>query len=148
MTQSPILTSRNIGETENALRAILIRVLAGTGLDYTRWVALQFVSLSQSPVPVDAVIAQLERGLKIAEPAARNTIADLQSRQILTVADDKASATEAGAALYQRLRDRISQVTQRLYADLSVEDLTAARRVLATVLERANAILDNWSEAA
>jgi hypothetical protein len=67
MAQPQILTSRNIGETENALRAILMRVLAGTGLDYPRWIALQCVSLSPSPVLVADVIAQLKGGLKIDE---------------------------------------------------------------------------------
>jgi hypothetical protein len=56
MSQAPILTSRNIGETENALRVILIRTLSGTGLDYPRWVALQLVLLSQSPLSVDEVL--------------------------------------------------------------------------------------------
>jgi hypothetical protein len=56
--------------------------------------------------------------------------------------------TESGATLYQQLRDRIAPVTQELYGGLEVDDLIVARRVLATILERANAVLANRNVAA
>jgi hypothetical protein len=148
MSKHQTLTSRNIGETENALRAILMNVLAGTGLDYPRWIALQFVSLNPSPVPVADVIAQLMGGLKIDERTADGAVADLRSRHILVVTDGRASVTESGATLYQQLRDRIAPVTQELYGGLEVDDLIVARRVLAAILERANAVLANRNVAA
>jgi len=39
------------------------------------------------------------------------------------------------------LRSGIDRITERLYADLPVDDLVTARRVLAIVTERANAEL-------
>lgn len=145
MFQAPILTSRNIGETENALRAILIKTLSGTGLDYPRWVALQLVSLSQSALSVDEVLAQLTGGLKIDETSARDARADLENRDILQIVGDRFSTTPRGVALFQRVRDQIRPITDRLYAGLRNEDLAVAHRVLATILERANAILMDWS---
>jgi hypothetical protein len=49
--QAPLLTPRTIGETENALRALLTRTLDGSGLDYPGWVVLTTVARSPSPMP-------------------------------------------------------------------------------------------------
>lgn len=49
--------------------------------------------------------------------------------------------TDAGQQLHTRIRTATTQVTQRLWGDLPVEDLATAGRVLSTVLARANAEL-------
>jgi hypothetical protein len=72
-------------------------------------------------------------------------LADLENRDILQIVGDVYSATPTGVGLFQRVRDQIRPITDRLYAGLSYEDLAVAHRVLATILERANAILTDWS---
>jgi hypothetical protein len=47
------------------LRAILMRILSGTGLDYARWVTLQFVSVSQSPLSVEKGRGATDRRLRL-----------------------------------------------------------------------------------
>jgi DNA-binding MarR family transcriptional regulator len=86
--------------------------------------------------------------LKIDETSARDALAELENIDILRTVGDRVSATPSGVALFQRVRDRIRPITERLYAGLSNEDLAVAHRVLATILERANAILMDWSSVA
>ena len=141
MTNPPILTSPNIGETENALRAILTKTLAGTGLDYHRWVALKIVSESPSPMSATELAGRLEGGLKIDVATAVQTIEDLRADDIFDKAGDHLSPTPDGRSLYQRLNEEIRRLSQQIYAGLEVDDLAAAYRVLSTITQRANALL-------
>jgi DNA-binding MarR family transcriptional regulator len=142
VTNPPILTSRNIGETENALRAILIKTLSGTGLDYHRWVALKAASEGQAPISRSELAKQLKGGLKINDATADEVIDDLQEHNIFDRAGDNLSPTPHGRSLYQRLNGEISQQSQQIYAGLDADDLAAAYRVLSTITERANALLE------
>jgi DNA-binding MarR family transcriptional regulator len=140
MTNTPLLTSRNIGETENALRGLLTRTLGGTGLDYHRWVAL-LVTNSQAPIAASQLATQLRAGLKIDEPTADEVIGDLQARGLIVEHDAKLEPTAEGSALFARINAEVRQLTQRLYAGIEPGDLAAAYRVLSTLTERANALL-------
>lgn len=79
MTDRPLLTARTVGETENALRALLIRTLVGTGLDYPRWVVLTVVARSQSSISATELVARLSRSLKIDDVDAIALIDDLRA---------------------------------------------------------------------
>jgi uncharacterized protein with FMN-binding domain len=142
---SRTLNSRDIGETENALRALLDGVLTGTGLDYHGWVALKVTSDRQSPIEVAELVQLLVSGLKIDERRAAEVIDDLRAKAVFVgsthVDTDTVTATAPGAALYQRLNAQVQGVTAQMYAGLEVDDLAAAYRVLATLTERANALL-------
>jgi hypothetical protein len=141
MTPQPTLTTRTIGETENALRAILNRNLVGTGLDYHSWVALKVASESSSVLSPADLSTFLQGGLKIDEAAAADAINDLLARELLAGGDVAVEATPQGTVLYQRLNDRFGQLTRQMYAGLETDDLAAAYRVLSTLTERANALL-------
>ena len=67
MTSQQTLSSGTIGVTENALRAILLRGLSGTGLDYPQWVALKVTAESPPPQTVEDLVTFLQDGLKIDE---------------------------------------------------------------------------------
>jgi len=140
MTNAPLLTSRNIGETENALRGLLTRTLSGTGLDYHRWVAL-LVTNSRAPVVASELAAQLRAGLKIDAPTADEVIGDLGARGLIAERDAKLGPTPEGAALFARLNTEVQQLTRQLFVGIEPADLAAAYRVLATLTERANALL-------
>jgi hypothetical protein len=49
--------------------------------------------------------------------------------------------TSSGSAVFDQINAGVRQVTERLYGDIAVGDLVTARRVLAIVTERANAML-------
>jgi hypothetical protein len=50
-------------------------------------------------------------------------------------------ATEEGTARWQRVREAIGPIAERMWGDLPEADLAAAGRVLSVVLTRANALL-------
>ena len=86
MCRPPILTSRNIGLAENALRALLNKALQHTGLDYHRWVALKLVADGQWPIPVATLIGQLKDFLKMDEAGALAAINDLRAEGLVDTA--------------------------------------------------------------
>jgi len=59
MTNPRILNSRDIGITENALRAVLTKTLTSSNLDYNRWVALKVLAESTSPTLATDLAKQL-----------------------------------------------------------------------------------------
>jgi hypothetical protein len=65
MTSQPMLSAPDIGTAENALRAALLRMLAGTGLTYERWVALRVLGQQDGAVPAAELINRLVSGLKV-----------------------------------------------------------------------------------
>jgi hypothetical protein len=140
-TSQPILTARTIGETENTLRAVLGKVLSGTGLDYRRWVALTVASRAASPLPERELVERLKGALKIDDLTTTKVLDDLRSDDILGEQRDEVSTTPRGASLYQRLSDEVGRVTQQLWANLDADDLAAAYRVHSTIIERANELL-------
>jgi hypothetical protein len=141
MTPAPTLTSRTIGETENALRAILLRSLDGTGLDYPRWITLKVASESPAAPDVTELATFVQGGLKIDGETATGAVAWLRSNGILEGDGSTAVVTQRGAELYGRLNDEFTQLTRQMYAGLEVDDLTAAHRVLSTITARANELL-------
>jgi DNA-binding MarR family transcriptional regulator len=138
---APLLTPRTIGETENALRALLTQTLDGTGLDYPHWVTLTMVARSPSPMSVAELAPRLGGSLKIDRTAAVALIDDLQEHQILDESADPVAITADGTALFQRLDAEIGGLTRQIWAGLDEDDLAAAYRVHATITHRANELL-------
>jgi DNA-binding MarR family transcriptional regulator len=141
MCRPPILTSRNIGLAENALRALLNKALQHTGLDYHRWVALKLVADGQWPVPVATLIGQLKDFLKMDEAGALAAINDLRAQGLVDTSD-RISTTLRGRSLYERLCDETGEISRRIYAGLDPDDLAATHRVLSVITARANSLLD------
>ena len=141
MTDEPTLTSPDIGRTENALRAVLQKVLRGTTLDYHAWVALNVVSNSTPPISAAALRGVLAGGLKIDGATAVAVVEGLQTQGVLERAGDDIVSTSEGRTLYGRLDAAVRHVTTLIYDGFDPEDLVVAHRVLSTITERANAIL-------
>ena len=68
----PSLKPQLIGQAENALRALLDRTLAGTGLAYRHWIALSLAVGNDEPVAQDALIERITGVLKVDGTAARD----------------------------------------------------------------------------
>ena len=141
VTDRPALTTRTIGETENALGGLLTRALAGTDLDRLHWIAMSTVNNSPASISISRLGDQLESSLKVDRPTAMHVIDDLRAGGILESADGELSMTPDGSALYHRLTDQVQEMTQRLWSGLDADDLAAAYRVLSTITERANTML-------
>jgi DNA-binding MarR family transcriptional regulator len=142
VTSTPPLT-QSIGQAENALRAVLDRLLAETGTTFVQWVTLNMIARSGSAVQHEQLVRQIEAALKLEEPTVLATLGELSALGLLTPPGEAARVelTTVGDAQFQRLHQSIDSVTERLYGDLPMDDLVATRRVLGIVTERANAEL-------
>jgi DNA-binding MarR family transcriptional regulator len=141
MSNPTLLTSRDIGVTENTLRALLTqKLLSGTNLDYHQWVSFNLI-VSQAPAVLSRVLAQMQAGLRLDQQTAAAVIDALSARGLITVRGDELTPTDEGSALHARVTSQVLLLTQRMYAGLDPADLAAAYRVLSTLNERGSAIL-------
>jgi DNA-binding MarR family transcriptional regulator len=133
-----------LGQAEKALNAILVRHLAGTGLTEPQWVALTLTVTGGGTIAHHEIADRVAGALKVDRSDARARIAELGEAGLVTVPEDDATpvaVTDAGAELYGRIRGVVTEVTQRLWGDLTAAELDTAGRVLSIVLARANAEL-------
>jgi DNA-binding MarR family transcriptional regulator len=140
MPEAPPLTGQHIGETENAIRAVLDALLAETSTTFHQWVALRVLAATDSGLERDQLVARMTSGLKVEPAAVLTALGQLEAEELVTVAEIVA-LTDAGRARHRRIQDGIDRITRQLYGDLPVDDLVTTRRVLAIVTERANAVL-------
>jgi hypothetical protein len=141
MVDQPTLTAPIIGQTENALRALLIRALHGPGLDYYQWAALRVVSTSTPPLGQKHLREQLQDGLKIDPSIADDVIDSLATRRLLFVSAESVTTTDEGSNLYQRLDGEVRGISAQVWEGINATDLAAAYRVHLVVTERANTLL-------
>jgi hypothetical protein len=127
------LNPQIVGQAENAHGAIMNVVLAGTGLDRDRWVALTATMSADGAIATDALTDRVTGALKIPEEATRTVIADLVADGLVTESGGHITATDTGRALFTRIRGAISPVVARAYSDVPAEDLETAARVLIAI---------------
>ena len=86
---------------------------------------------------------RVARGLRLDATTVHAAVDQMTSAGLIARAAGPAEIelTPRGDALFQRVRDGIGRISERLYGDLPREDLALAHRVLAIVTERANAEL-------
>ncbi|HYU66333.1 MAG TPA: hypothetical protein VEK09_06235, partial [Jatrophihabitantaceae bacterium] len=95
-------------------------------------------------MPQDALVQRMTGRLKFGAEPVLATLDELEVARLVTRADDAEPAVELtadGIALHRRIRAGIDQITERLYGDLPQDDLVTTGRILATVTQRANAVL-------
>jgi hypothetical protein len=141
---TPTFGTQVLGQTEKALNAILKRQLAGTGLTEPQWVTLTMTLASDGAFDHEQLTVRVAGVLKVSEADAQARIAELAAARLLEVPDDEGSpvkVTDAGKQLHGEIRAAVTQITQRLWGDLPVEELATAGRVLSTILARADAEL-------
>jgi hypothetical protein len=134
-------TPRLIGQTENALRALLERHLTGTGLTYHTWVLLNATVQSGGEADRVWLAALATDALKIDQAGVDAGIAALAGAGLVTADAASVRATGSGRELHERTATKTQPYTAGIMADLAPDDVAAAGRVLTTVLERANGYL-------
>jgi hypothetical protein len=144
--QGPAVNGQDIGQAERATRAVLDRLLAGTGTQFHGWVIINQLAASGGALGEDELTGRITHGLKISEDAAHAAAAELAwqgliSREPAAAGGTQVVLTPAGTARFEQIQGGIGQLTQRLYGGLPESDLAIAHRVLAAVTERANAEL-------
>jgi DNA-binding MarR family transcriptional regulator len=140
MPANATFTPRLIGETEKTLNAILDRHLAKSGLTEQHWITLQLAVMGGGSIARSALIRQVSSAAKFSEEDLEARVSELIDRQLL---DDSGASevtvTDAGKELHAEIRSANAELTERLWGDLPAAELETTARVLATVLERANA---------
>lgn len=153
MTTTPALT-RDIGQAERAMRAVLERLLDEAGLSFPEWTVLVFLD-GAGPLARSELVRRQVDGRVAPEVAARAAVDDLRSRGFLAPTggaqgasgsdgdgeDPRLALTAAGEAVYRPARLTVSRITDEFYGDLPPADLEATHRTLAEVARRANARL-------
>jgi hypothetical protein len=128
-----------IGPTENALRALLHRLLATTPIrSYERWVALNVIARSAGSR--DDAGRVLADGLKADAASVDSILAGLRADELINDTDDDLRLSAAGAATFDRARSRIGDVTARLVHTVPPASVEIAFEVLDEV--RSNAELE------
>ena len=85
--------------------------------------------------PVEVVVGKVEADVVMA------AVRELAASGFVTESADSVALTAAGRQRHGQIRDRLTEVTGRLFGDFSAADLETAGRVLAIITERANAEL-------
>lgn len=147
MTTQPPLT-RDIGQAERTLQALIRQQLAGAGVTFPEWVALTFLSGSGPLSDADLVQRLVDDEIASAGDARAVVDAMIDKRWVgpeasSPVASDRPrlTVTDVGSAVYAPLRATIGRLTGRLLADIEASDLEATRRTLHAVARRAKQLM-------
>lgn len=129
-----------IGQTEKAMNAILNRMLAGAVTE-PQWVTLVLTAGSAGPADRDQFSGTVAHALQVDQATAADHLGQLARKGLVSTADGAITVTGAGQQLLDRVRGQTGEITQRLWGDLPAADQEVTRRMLSTVLERAQAQL-------
>ncbi len=136
---------RDIGQAENALRAILVDILKNTPLNsYAHYVAMTLVAAEPAADERAVVEDQLANAAKISATEAATVMDDLVEAELIDAGPDRSgvlSLSITGAHLLHQVRAEIAAVNARVYAGISGHDLDVAKQTLAVIHGRANAEL-------
>jgi hypothetical protein len=141
-TTAPSLNPQVLGLAENAHRAILNRILTGTGLTYERWVVFSVTSAAGDVAERDQLVGRAAAALKAEGDEVLKSIDWLASSGLLeTVSGNGLRLTESGRVRFSAIRRNIDEIMRRVYGGIPADDLATAGRVLTLVTQRANAEL-------
>ena len=139
------LNPQILGRAENAHRALLERVLAGTGVSYGGWIALSLAAGGNDPSR-EQLLERMSGALKVDRASAQQILAALAAAKLLELMpgdDSPARLSGTGQELYRRARAEIAEIIARVYSDTSPEDLETAGRVLIALTARAESELSS-----
>jgi hypothetical protein len=139
MADTDVPFQRLVGQTEKTLNAILEKLLAGT-VSERRWVALVVIG-GGGPTGGDQAFDQVARALKTDRQGAADQIAALAEQGLVRTGPSGTTVTADGQRLLNRVQAQVGEITQRLWGDIPAADMAVVRRVLGTVLKRAESEL-------
>lgn len=132
--------TRDIGQAERTLQALLHRRLLQARVTFPEWVVLTLLSAG-SRLPDSELVAKLREGKIADSTTARDLIASMIDAGSIASADGQLSLSETGMNLFRPLREAIEGITHDLFAAVPPADLEATRRTLIAVTNRANQLL-------
>ncbi|GAA1875732.1 MarR family winged helix-turn-helix transcriptional regulator [Asanoa iriomotensis] len=138
MTTTPTLTGQDVAEAQGALGALLDHVLSDAGVSGTEYVTFRVITARGPWASIGELSAFLatQPQLRLDRAAAEALCAGLVQKGLVT-AGEPVALTDAGTNLFADLNERVRRTTADIYAGLDPADLATARKVLATLAERA-----------
>ena len=125
-----------IGATENALRALLVHVLAGSLVSgYDEWVYLNIQERADDPARVDGLVADALKQPHAVVAAARTRLVGAG------LLDSDGSLTGSGREQLERCRAMVSEMTQALTAGIDPAAVQTTIDTLDIVRTRAEQLL-------
>jgi len=125
-----------IGATENALRPLLARALAGSLIEgYDEWVYLNIQERADDPAQVEELVADALKQPCEAVVAVRSRLVDAG------LLDTEGLLTAAGREQLNRCRELVSETTQALIAGIDPAAVQTTIDTLDTVRTRAEQLL-------
>ena len=140
MPDTPTLNPQILGKAESAHRALLDRVLDGTGITYHQWVALN-LTLGADAIERDQLMGRMSGALKIGDASALTAMVDLIAAGLLEEQPGDSAGiriTDDGRKLHSAIRSKVGEIVARLYRDIPADDLATAGRVLVAVTAAAD----------
>jgi hypothetical protein len=135
--------SREIGETENVLRALLSEVLANTPVrTYLAYLGMSILTAAPAGMPRNQLARQVARSARVPGEETAVVVDNLEVTGLivnLPGQSDVMIPSDRGAAAMQAIRSEVAKVSQRVYEGIPEDDLVIAKRTLATIHERASA---------
>lgn len=128
-----------IGPTENALRALLTKILSPTRIKtYPAWAILNAVSKSDAATSAGNWQLAIADALKIGLNEVDGVLAQLRTAGLI---NDDRSLTALGSTELANGRSLVSAATSRLVDGISKDEQATARRVLDRVRHQADELL-------
>jgi len=141
-TTPPLLNPRVIALAHYAARAVLEQVLARHDVTFQQSVSLRLAAVADGPMEREDLVDGVVGSLKIDAAEASAVVDELIAAQLLAPQEPSSvRITDAGRELYDTTSAETAPISARVYADIPVEDLAVAGRVLTLITERANAEL-------
>ncbi|MFI8529004.1 MarR family transcriptional regulator [Streptomyces aquilus] len=138
-TTPPLLNPRVIALAHYAARAVLEQVLARHDVTFQQSVSLRLAALADGPMEREHLVDGVVGSLKIDAAEASTVVDELIAAQLLAPQEpSRVRITDAGRELYDTTSAETAPISARVYADIPVEDLAVAGRVLTLITERAN----------
>lgn len=141
MPAYPLASTQVIGQTESALGAIMDPILAETGTTFQQWLVLTVIAGNGGTAELGALVGRITNARKVEADVVQAAVRELAAIGFVTESADGIALTADGRQRHGQIRDRLTGVTGRLFADFSAADLETAGRVLTIITERANAEL-------
>lgn len=139
MSTNQTFSTALVGQTETAFGAILDRELSGTGLTTPQWIILTVAVGGGGSVERARLVRQVAAARKLGESSVQAYVDELAGQGLVRGAhDERVTVSDAGRRLHREVSTAVAEITQRLWGDLSPDELAIAGRVLSTVLARAN----------
>ncbi len=135
MPALPPLT-RNIGQAERALQALLVQHLAPTRTTFAEWAALTLL-YGAGRMSAEQLGGALAKGNIAGADEAVALINSLVQKGTIGAEAGALVLTPQGERFYEPLRAKIAQATDALFTEIAPEDIDATRRTLDLVARRA-----------